>query len=266
MSLPAAQRPRYQRRFKFLRSLMALILREMSATYGRSPGGYLWAIVEPVAAIALISFVFSIVLRSPSLGTNFPLFFATGFLPFAMYNSVSGQIAKAIQYSKPLLAYPAVTFMDALLARLLLNTLTYLLVMFIVIGGIITYFDLNPILNWSAIFMALAMAIAMAVSVGVLNCYLVSSFPLWERLWAVLTRPMFILSGVLFIPENVPVRFRDIYMLNPVAHVTSEMRKGFYATYDAAYVRPSYVFLVALVLAIFGLLFLLKNHKDIVLK
>ncbi|WP_458722371.1 ABC transporter permease [Shimia sp. W99] len=245
---------------------MALILREMAATYGRSPGGYVWAIIEPVAAIALMSFVFSFILRSPSLGSNFPIFYATGFLPFVMYSSVSGQIAKAIQYSKPLLTYPAVTFMDALLARFLLNTLTHLLVMFIVIDGIITFFNLNPILNWPAIFTAIAMAVAMAVSVGVLNCYLASSFPLWERLWAVLTRPMFILSGVLFIPENVPARFRDIYMLNPVAHITSEMRKGFYATYDAVYVRPTYVFLVALVLAIFGLLFLLKNHKDIVLK
>lgn len=266
MSFPAAQRPEPQRRFRFFRALSALILREMAATYGRSPGGYLWAIVGPVAAIALMSFVFALILRSPSLGTNFPLFYASGFLPFTMYSTLSSQITKAIQYSKALLAYPAVTFMDALLARFLLNALTDLLVLFVVMSGIIIYFNLNPILNWPAIFTAIGMIFAMSVSVGVMNCYLISSFPLWERLWAVISRPMFILSGVIFIPEDVPSRFRDIYMLNPIAHITSEMRKGFYATYDAVYVRPTYVFMVALVLTIFGLLFLLKNHKDIVLK
>lgn len=265
MASPAAQRPK-PRSFKFLRAFFALVLREMAATYGRSPGGYLWAVLEPVAAISLLSLVFSLILRAPGLGTNFPLYYATGFMPFMLYMTVSAQTASAIRYSQALLSYPAVTFMDALLARFFLNTLTQLLVMVIMFTAIIEFYGLNPILDWSAIFTAAAMSVAIAFGVGVMNCYLMTSFPLWERAWAVLNRPMFILAGVLFLPETVPARFRDYYMLNPLAHVTSEMRKGFFASYDAVHVRPLYVFLVAMVLSIFGLVFLLKNHKDIVLK
>jgi capsular polysaccharide transport system permease protein len=136
----------------------------------------------------------------------------------------------------------------------------------IVIGGIVTVYNLHPILSWPDIFLGLAMLLALTLSIGVMNCYLIMAFPVWERLWGVLNRPMFILSGVLFIPENVPAQFRDEFMYNPVAHVVSQMRKGFFATYDAVYVNPTYVFLVSLVVGIFGMLFLLKNHKDIVLK
>ena len=72
-----------------------------------------------------------------------------------------------------------------------------------------------------------------------------------------------VLSGILFIPENVPEVYRGYLMINPLAHVTSEMRKGFFATYEAVYVRPGYVFVISAVLIIFGLLLLLRNHKDL---
>ena len=42
--------PRAPRRFATVRTSVALMLREMVTTYGRSPGGYIWAVVEPVAA------------------------------------------------------------------------------------------------------------------------------------------------------------------------------------------------------------------------
>ena len=60
--------------FRFVRTILALILREMSTTYGRSAGGYIWAVLEPAAGIALLAFAFSLALRAPSLGTNFALF------------------------------------------------------------------------------------------------------------------------------------------------------------------------------------------------
>jgi len=265
MTFPAPQ-PIKRRSFRTFRSIAALILREMSSTYGRSPGGYIWMILEPVAGVALLSFVFSLIQRSPSLGNNFPYFYASAMLPFLFFATISNQIAAAITYSRALLAYPAVTFMDALLARFLLNTLTQMLVLVIMMAGIVMLYDLRPILDWPSLFLGIGMLLAITMSIGVMNCFLFASFPLWQRFWTVLTRPLFILSGILFIPEDVPARFRDLFMINPLAHVTSQMRKGFFGTYDAVYVQPLYVFMISLVVGIFGMLFLLKNHKDIALK
>ncbi|MBT3140046.1 sugar ABC transporter permease [Phaeobacter gallaeciensis] len=264
MAFPTAQAPK-SRRFRTFRSVSALMLREMVSSYGTSPGGYAWAILEPVAGIALLSAVFSLILRAPSLGTNFPYFYATGLLPFLFYMTISNLLAASIRYSKPFLAYPAVTFMDALLARFFLNALTHFLVMVIVMTGIIVLYQLNPILDWSAIMLAVAMLVSLTLGVGLLNCYLSTRFTLWARLWAVANRPMFILAGIFFIPENVPERFREYFMLNPLAHITSQMRKGFFATYDAVYVSPLYVFMISIILAIFGLLLLIRYHKDIAL-
>lgn len=56
-----------------IRNILALILREMSTRYGRTPGGYVWMIVEPMAGIMLLAVGFSLLLRSPSLGISFLL-------------------------------------------------------------------------------------------------------------------------------------------------------------------------------------------------
>ena len=80
-------------RFRGARAIIALILREMSTTYGRSPGGYLWAILQPVAMIVMLTLAFSVLLRSPSLGTSFLLFYASGFLIMRMFQEVSLRLA-----------------------------------------------------------------------------------------------------------------------------------------------------------------------------
>lgn len=264
-TFPPAQRPG-KLRFRFFRSFTALVLREMTTTYGRSPGGYIWAILEPVAGIVVLSIVFSLIMRTPGLGTNFMYFFAGGLLIFTLYSTTSTAAASSVRFSRALLEYPAVSFIDALLARFLLNAMTQLLIMFIVFTGIILIYDLRPILRWPPIFLALTMTLSLGFGVGVMNCYLTTAYPVWERVWAIMNRPMFFISGVMFIPEALPWRLREYLMWNPLVHLTSEMRKGLFATYDAVYVDPIYVFSIALGLTALGLLLLRRHHKDLVLK
>jgi len=266
---PTVPLPPLQRRAtrcRVFRSVGALVLREMTTTYGRSPGGYVWAILEPVGGIAVMSIVFSLVLRSPPLGTSFVLFYALGILTFGLYGSIMGVTSAAIQYSRALLAYPAVTFMDALIARILLNLLTHLIVMVIVLGAIILYYELNVMIDWDAVMLAIGMVVTMGIGVGSVNCFLNNRFPVWKMVWGIITKPLFLISGVLFIPENVPAAARHILMYNPLIHATSEIRKGFYPTYDAIHVVPFYPYAVALVLTLFGFLLLLRYHKEIILR
>ncbi len=129
-----------KRRFAMARSVFALVLREMSTTYGRSPGGYIWAILEPVAAIALFSLAFSFMVRHPPLGRSFALFYASGFLPLAAYQALAANVGGAIRFSKPLLAYPTVTYIDAIVARVFLTMLTHTLVFIIVSFPTVTIF------------------------------------------------------------------------------------------------------------------------------
>ena len=52
------QDPMRANRFRMPRTIVALVLREMATTHGRSPGGYVWAVLEPVAALIVMTVVF----------------------------------------------------------------------------------------------------------------------------------------------------------------------------------------------------------------
>ena len=254
------------RRFKATRTVLALILREMATTHGRSPLGYLWAVIEPVAAVALLSLVLQIALSTPPLGTNFPLFYATGYLVYATYASVSNKVALAVRFSRPLLEYPAVTALDTVLARFLLNMLTQMMVFYIVLGGIVLIFDLSPILSVPSIALSFLMTAVLTLGIGTLNCYLFTAFEGFEQLWSVAMKPAFLLSGILFLYDDVPAFWRDILWYNPLIHITGEMRAGFYGTYGAPYVTPAYVFALGLGCFALGLLLLRRHLRAALLK
>ena len=260
--------PRYvptpPRRARTLRTVTALLLREMSTTYGRSALGYLWAILEPVGGIALMTVIFSYAFRAPPIGTSFPLFFASGILPFMAYTDVGSKVAVALRFSRALLFYPGVTYLDALIARFVMNAMTQVMIATMVLTGTILTFNLKVILDLPAIALGFGMAFSLGLGIGTLNCYLLSVFPVWERVWAILNRPLFLISCIFFLFDTIPQPYRGWLWWNPIVHLIGQVRRGVYSTYDAAYVSPLYVFSISLVTFSTGLLLLRRYHRDIV--
>lgn len=250
-------------RFSACRSIMALMLREMGSTYGDSPGGYVWAIVQPIGMIAILSLGFSLLVKAPSLGTSFILFYATGFLIYDIYNQMMKKVGGALKYSMAMLAYPRVIWLDAILARFLLNIVTLSTVFCVVITGILMVIETRTVIAIQPILTGVLLAALMGGGVGMVNCLLGGLFPVWQIIWKILTRPMFIASGVLFIYEDMPSLVQDILWWNPILHITGLVRTGFYPNYYASYVSLEYCFGLALILITVGLLFLQTYHKKI---
>ncbi|MWD29897.1 sugar ABC transporter permease [Aquicoccus sp. SCR17] len=264
-SPPPSAPPRLppRRRLASLRAIVALILREMATSYGRSPGGYLWAILEPVAGIALLSLVFSALMRSPALGVNFQMFYATGMLPFIMFTSIQAKVSTALGYSKPLLAYPTVTYLDSLIARFLLDMMTKLLVSYILLVGIALFYETRITPDLPVIIEAYALTALLGLGIGTLNCYIGTRFPVYRQAWGIMMRPMFIISGIFFLYEAIPAPYDDYLWYNPLMHVIGLMRSGFYPTYDAIYVSVPFVLLCSLVPLALGLVLLRRYHTDL---
>jgi len=251
------------RRFAALRSIAALMLREMSTRYGRTPGGYIWAVLEPLGAILILGAGFSLIIRTPPLGSSFLLFYATGFLPFNLYMQISNLVSKSINFSRPLLAYPAVSWMDAVLARFLLNGLTNLLISYLLLSGLLMATDTRTVVDIVPIISSLALTMLLGLAVGTLNCVLIGLFPTWDMIWSIAMRPLFLASGVFFTFETLPTAAQPYLWWNPLVHTIGQMRQGFYPMYNAQYVTPSYVLLLSLVILLFGLMLMRKHHRTI---
>jgi capsular polysaccharide transport system permease protein len=264
--IPKAQRPRsFALPWRTARSVGALILREMTTTYGRSPGGYLWAFLEPVGSILMLTFVISsgLKLRQPSLGVSFAMFYATGVLVFGLYVRTQQKIAQSIAYSRSLLRYPAVRFFDTILARLFLNVLTQTAVMFVVFGGIMMLYETRTNIDPRWILLSIAMSASFALGVGTVNAFLIPLFPVYASLFGIITTPLFFLSGVLYVYEELPSYAQRVVWYNPLVHIISMMRRGFYAQYKAEFVDPLYVFTLSLVLTLVGYILVSRYFRQI---
>ncbi|HSF95827.1 MAG TPA: ABC transporter permease [Thermohalobaculum sp.] len=241
------------------RVLFALIMREMTTRFGRSAGGYLWALIEPAAFIGLLSLAFSQIAHSPPVGSSFALFYATGYIAFSFYNDIAALTGRSVQVNRPLLNYPAVTALDTVLARFLLQVLTGLAVAAVIFSGILAVFAERVRIEVVPLISAFALASLLGLGVGLVNATLFALSKTWERVYGVISRPLFLVSAVFFTFGSLPAFVREFLWWNPLIHLVGLMRAGFYPVYDASYVSVVYVLSLALVLIATGLGLMLGN-------
>jgi capsular polysaccharide transport system permease protein len=246
------------------RVIAALLMREMTTTFGRSSLGYLWAVIEPIGVIIVFTFAFSLVFKQPPLGDSFPLFYATGYLPFGIYNACQSKISTAISQNKALLFYPAVTYTDVIMSRFLLIALTEMTAAVFVFGGLMVYTGMTMVSNFGYVFAGIGLALFFGTAVGLCNATLFEIFPSWRNIWRIITRPMFFVSAIFYLFDSLPSNLQAVLWWNPLIHVVGTLRVGFYPEYEAPYISWLYVVLLSLALMTIGLVNLRTSNKFII--
>jgi capsular polysaccharide transport system permease protein len=238
------------------RVLFALVMREMSTRFGRSSGGYVWAVLDPVVAVLIMTAIFSQISRHPPLGRDFALFFATGYMAFHIYKDISDYVSNAISSNKALLNFPRISIVDTILARFILQFITSVFVTFLLLSYLYLVSTDQYIIRVEYIFGAIGLAAVLGLGVGALNCLLFPYSATWQKVFSLLNRPLFIISGVFFLVEELPAWARDALWWNPLTHVVATMRVGFYPMYHPDFVSPVYVIAVGVGILIFAVLLL----------
>ncbi|MES0883000.1 ABC transporter permease [Roseibium sp. SCP14] len=229
----------------------ALIIREMTTRYGSKIGGYVWAILDPVLTIAILTTVFSAIARVPPLGRSFAFFFATGYVAFYMYRSLSDQVSQSVEVNRPLLMYPVVQIYDTIIARSFLQIITLFVVTLVIFGSFRIFLGYYHI-NLAPILLASLISITLGIGVGMSNIVWFHLNSTYQQIWDIINRPAFLVSGVFFLPESLPPTIREVLMWNPLVHIIGLFRSGFYPTYRASYVDLPYVIGLAVFSLVFG--------------
>lgn len=236
-----------------LRVVSAFTMREISTRYGRSPGGYIWALVEPAAYIYIMSVIRGAIGPLPPMGDSYVLFFATGYLAFMLYNGMSGYLASSISANKNLMSYPTVAPIDAVVGRFILQALTSTVVSAVIISlSYLTTRHSVPI-EWGLVAEATLFAWLLALGIALLNIVLFVKFPIYEKLFGVANRPLLLLSGVFLIPSDLPHPMSDYLLENPLTHVVIMFREGFYGEAPYSGLDTSYLATWSVVVFFLGL-------------
>ena len=140
------------------------------------------------------------------------------------------------------------------------------MVHFVVMGGIFIFLAPYTEINFVKIAQAYGVTLALAFGVGVMNSFLTLAYPVWQTVWAIMNRPIFIISCLFFIFESIPNPWSDMLWYNPLVHIVGLMRDGYYPFYRPTYVSIVYPLSIAAILTITGLFLHNRYHREILLK
>lgn len=246
-----------------LRTQFALILREARVRHGRSRIGYAWAVLEPFAVLSVMTLFFAGLTRSGPLDPEFALFYATGVLPFQYFRHASAFVGLSIEANTPLFNYPAVREFDAALARLMLDTVTSMLICTLVFTFLTVLFDLPGPAHLGTLFLSYFGLGLLAMGIGLNVAALQMRFMMAHYVYNMVTTPAFFLSCVFFSLTSVPPPFRDILAWNPIVHGVEGFRIGYFPEYSDTYISLGYLYFVGLTLLFLGMLQLLLSRRGL---
>lgn len=235
--------------------IYALLLRELSSRFGRSRGGFLWVLIEPIAHLLVPVFIFAYIRVLFVPGVEYPVFLVYGFLPFLVFKSICLQIVNGVNSAQGLLSYRQVLLMDVFIAKAMANTVIQAIVFVIVLTTLaLLGFDVLPDypLELAGV---LVLTVALAFGLGLILAAVASFIPDTRPVTNVMFMPLYFISGVLF-----PIsRFSDemVWWLsfNPILHVVELSRATALDGYQPMkYLSLGYPFWLALVTIFIGLM------------
>lgn len=248
----------------FSNIVFALVLREMESIQAASRFSLVWALLEPILGLLLLSIIFMVAFPAPPIGESFALFYACGLLPIMFFQDVSQKAAVAVRFSRPLLGFACVSPRDLIVARLIVATAHQTIILFVVMCGLTAINGVIMLTDPATIGAAWVSLVFLSAGFGFLGCWLGSAFPVWPKIWAVLLRPLVLLSGVFFLIDEIATPYREWLLWNPLVHIIARLRGGIYGFYNADYASLGFVTATGLACLFVGLIGLTGSESSII--
>ena len=244
--------------------VFAVFVRELRTRFGQFQLGYLWAILEPLSMILILSSVRVIFGRSDIAGLAFPVFFASGIITYLLFNHIILSALSTVEGNLSLFNYQRVKPFDIVFARSLLELLISIGTALVIFPGMYWLgfsFHWNDTLQLAAV---LACLYAMSFGIGLMLCVL---GPMWQeakKVIPVVIRPFFFISGIFFSVGTIPEAVRPLALINPLLHFTELVRGAMFQEFDAQGASLAYVFCWSVGCLLVGLWIYRVNRVKIV--
>jgi lipopolysaccharide transport system permease protein len=209
--------------------LIALSAHRLKVRYKQSVLGIAWAIIQPVALMLIYTLVFSVVTRVKTTGVPYAVFAYAALLPWSFFstaltNATNGLVSHAqlvtkVYFPREILpiSYVVAALMDLLVASIVMS----LLMFYYRVPLTLHVLWVIPITLVMTAFVSGCSLVFSAMQVRVRDIGM--AMPLLLQLW------MFA-SPVVYPLHQVPERYRDWYVLNPMVGIIENFRAALLGT------------------------------------
>lgn len=203
--------------------LWHLTIRNLRCQYKQSILGYGWILLNPAVQILTLTFLFSVVLRTPSNGVPFPLFLCVGLIPWMYFISAVMAATDSVS-SAPNFVTTVYFPREVLPVSAVLMRVVDLAAGLVVVFGVLLSYGYG--IGWTAAWIPvlflgqLALGLGLGLPLAALNLF----FHDIRFLVGTALNVWFFLTPVMYPPEIVPEQYRFLVALNPNAWLLGAYR------------------------------------------
>lgn len=245
----------------------ALFLREAVNRLLAKRAAWVWILLEPIVHVGFMLFVFIAIRMRSISGLDIVIWLTMGMLAFFMFRRTATQAMNALDANQALFTYRQVKPVDTVLVRAALEGFLMLLVSLLIMTGAglfgHTVMPSDPL----AVLEAMTGLWLLGVGFGLIASVADGLISELGKIIGFAMMPLYLLSGVIFPLSSLPQPYREILMLNPIAHGVEATRAGFSPYYlTMPELNIAYLFQCALVCIFAGLALHVKYAERLVMR
>ncbi len=220
----------------FFRTLGTLMVREMLTEHHHSGIGYLLAIAQPLAFVAALDIAYTLIGHHVPYGISATSFLISGIVPFVcFFVHVQSAASGAVRNNLNFLYFSQVKPLLLIISASVLHYLTALVVLVLIIGGLSIYQGSLQIDDPLTMIAALTCMSLLGMISGTLFGLGRLVIPALDIIETIFFRMAFFFSGALYFANQLPPRWRDLALYNPLLHLIEFIRGSFFVSYTPRY-------------------------------
>jgi lipopolysaccharide transport system permease protein len=202
---------------------VALMVRDIAVRYKQTAIGIAWVVIQPLATVAIFSFLLGKIGNVPTGGLPYPLFAFAAMVPWQVFSralmegsmSLASNRALITKVYFPRILVPAATVFGGAVDFVV--TFAILLVMMLWFGFFPSWqIVLTPVLLLLALLTSLSVALWLS-ALNVLYRDVQFVLPFLAQIWLFIT-------PVLYPASVIPEQWRVLYAMNPMVTITESFR------------------------------------------
>jgi lipopolysaccharide transport system permease protein len=238
-----------------------LAWRDLKVRYKQTAIGVLWAVLQPLAMMAVVTVFFGKLARLPSDGLPYPLFALAGLLPWNLFARVLAASSDSLVRDQRLISKVYFPRLIVPLSSGLAAVVDFMISLVLLLVLIVIY-RLRPDASILLLPLLILLLLIAALGVGFWLSALNVQYRDIQHTLPFLTQLWFFLTPVVYPASMVPEGFRAIYAINPMVGVIEGFRWALLGTEAPPTGAIAFSAIVALSLFITGLVYFRSRERS----
>lgn len=237
-----------------------LTWRDLKVRYKQTALGAAWAILQPFLSMVVFTFFFGGLLKVSSDGLPYPIFSYTALLPWGVFSKALTDAGRSLVTNRAMITKVYFPRLVIPLSSVLAGVVDFLIA-FVVLLGMMVYFQVRPTAAVWALPLLLLLALVTALGVGLWLSALNVIYRDIGYIMPFLTQLWFYVTPIVYSSSELPERYRLIYALNPMAGVVEGFRWALLGAQTAPGPMVAVSAAISLVILVSGLYYFRRMER-----